>query len=70
MKECIIKNYQEDFSVVSSVNDVTVEEQLEFDIARISLQSLQYLTTDRAQGVVRVGENLEVINLSTLIWKP
>ena len=65
-----ITSHQQDLPVVSCVDDVTVEEELELDVARVSLQALQDLATNGAKGVVGVSEDLQVINLTSLVREP
>ena len=65
-----ITSHQQDLSVVGCVDDVTVEEELELDVTRVSLQALQDLATNGAKGVVGVSEDLQVINLTSLVREP
>ena len=63
-------SYQENFSVVCGVDEVTVQEKLELDVARVAFKPLKDLPTNWAQRFVGVSEYLEIVDLTTLIWKP
>lgn len=57
------------FPVISRINDVTTDEELDLGVCAVSLYSIENAASHGTNGVVGVGPDVQIIHLSTLVWK-
>lgn len=58
------------FPVISRINDVPADEELDLGVCAVCLYPIENAASHRTNGVVRVGPDVQVIHLPTLVWKP
>lgn len=57
-------------AVISGVHDLSSDEQLHFGVCAVGFDASEDAAADRADGVVGVGPDVQVVHLPALIGKP